>query len=212
MIKNAVFDWSGTLSDDFETVYHAMRAVFHRVGVAPLSFSQFQEVIDVPYESYLKALFRNDPETLEKFSDVKLNNAVFNRAFRAHGFPKPFPGVQNLLENLKDRGFRMAVFSSHHQSLLEEENSLFFRGKNYFTVLYGSAGNKLESVSKMLERTNFNPEETVFVGDTTHDILAGQKAGMKTAAVLTGYHLRDKLASLNPDFILDSVSGLREVL
>ena len=212
MIKNVVFDWSGTLSDDFEIVYHAVRAVFHEAGVAPLSFSHFQEVIDVPHESYIKKLFRDDPEILKRLSNGKLNHDVFNRNFRAHGFPKPFPGVHSLLQELHDRGFRMAVFSSHHQSLLEEENSLFFRGKNYFTVLYGSAGNKTGSVSKLLRRTEFNPGETVFAGDTTHDIVAGRKAGMKTAAVLTGYHLRDKLASLKPDFILDSVSDLREVI
>ena len=212
MIRNLVFDWSGTLSDDFEAVYHTVRAVFHGVGVAPLSFSHFQEVIDIPHESYIRKLFRDDPESLERFSDEKTVNGIFNDNFRAHGFPKPFPGVGKLLQELQDRGFRMAVFSSHHQNLLEEENRRFFGDKKYFTLLYGSAGNKVNSVSEMLDRAGFNPEETLLVGDTTHDVLAGRKAGMKTAAVLTGYHVREKLAPLDPDFLLESFSGLREIL
>ena len=83
MIRNLVFDWSGTLSDDFEAVYHTVKAVFHGVGVAPLSFSHFQEVIDIPHESYIRKLFRDDPESLGRFSDEKVVNGIFNDNFRA---------------------------------------------------------------------------------------------------------------------------------
>jgi len=212
MIKNIVFDWSGTISDDFETVYHTIRAMFHDVDVAPISFARFQEVVDIPYYAYLKKLYGNEPETLAKFSDKKRNHELFNKNFRNHGLPPLLPGVEPALKQLQSKGFNMVVFSSHHQNFLEEENKAFFNGRNYFSHIFGSAGNKMNSVSKLLEETKFNPDQTLFVGDTTHDILAGKKAGMKTAVVLTGYHVKEQLSPLKPDFILNSVSELPGIL
>lgn len=208
MIKNIVFDWSGTISDDFEALYHTVMAIFHDVGVSPVSFAKFQETVDAPFDVYLKRLFGDDPETLARFSDEKKNHELFNRHFRVHGFPALLPGVEAALKQLRAKGFKMAVFSSHYQRFIEEENKLFFNGVNYFSRIFGSAGNKMESVSRFLEETKFEPEHTLFVGDTTSDILVGKRAGMKTAAVLSGYHSEEKLAPVKPDFILGSVSEL----
>lgn len=207
MIKNIVFDWSGTISDDFEIVYHTVRAMFHDVGVAPISFARFQEVVDIPYDAYLKRLFGSEPETLARFADKNRNHELFEKHFRAYGYPAPLPGVEEALKKLQSRGFNMAVFSSHHQGFIEEENKRFF-SSNYFSHIFGSAGNKADSVSQFLSEAKFIPSQTLFVGDTAHDILVGKKAGMWTAAVLTGYHLREQLACLGPDFILESVSEL----
>ncbi|MCX6761177.1 MAG: HAD hydrolase-like protein [Candidatus Nealsonbacteria bacterium] len=30
-------------------------------------------------------------------------------------------------------------------------------------------------IQETLERNNFNPEETIFIGDTTHEVEAGKK-------------------------------------
>ena len=212
MIKNIVFDWSGTISNDFELVFHTIRAMFHDLDVAPLTFAKFQDVVDIPYEVYLKKLFADEPDILARFSSKSRLHELFKKYFRAYGFPLPFPGVERALADLHSRNFRMVVFSSHHQNFLEEENDIFFNGKNYFSQVFGGAGNKMNSVSKLIAETQFSPEETMYVGDTTHDILVGKKAGMRTAAVLTGYHIKQQLAPLKPDFILRSVSELPGIL
>ncbi|HLD97678.1 MAG TPA: hypothetical protein VI934_05035, partial [Candidatus Nanoarchaeia archaeon] len=72
MIKNIVFDWSGTISDDFEVVFHTLRAIFHDLGVAPLAFSHFQEVVDIPFTSFVQRLFSDSPDVLRRFSDARL--------------------------------------------------------------------------------------------------------------------------------------------
>ena len=211
MIKNIIFDWSGTISNDFEIVYHTVRAMFHDLDIAPISFARFQEVVDIPYQVYIKKLFADDPTSLAKFSDTDRNQELFEKHFRTHGFPDVLPGVESALEKLQARGIKMAVLSSHHQDFLEEENKLFFNGKSFFDHIFGSAENKLDSVSELLRKTRFNPTTTLMVGDTGHDIIVGKKAGMKTAAVLTGYHIEEELASLQPDFIVKSVFEIPEL-
>ena len=43
MIKNVIFDWSGTLSDDFEPVYTTAMAIFKAYGVKTISRARCKE-------------------------------------------------------------------------------------------------------------------------------------------------------------------------
>jgi len=211
-MKNIVFDWSGTISDDFEIVYHTLRDIFHDLDIAPISFQHFQEVVDIPYQKYIMTLFGDDPDALAKFTNNNHNHALFEKHFRNHGLPTLLPGIQPALDQLKQRNFNMIVFSSHHKKFIDEENHAFFNGTNYFSHIVGNAGDKVDSIRQLLSTTGIDPKETLLVGDTTHDIEAGKHAGMKTAAVLTGYHIKAQLAPLQPDLILNSVSDLPEHL
>jgi ribonucleotide monophosphatase NagD (HAD superfamily) len=55
------------------------------------------------------------------------------------------------------------------------------------------------------------PEQCIMIGDRLEtDILMGQKAGMKTALVLTGVTHMDDIDTLgiNPDYTLDSIAQI----
>ena len=59
------------------------------------------------------------------------------------------------------------------------------------------------------------PEPCIVIGDSTSDILSGRAAGALTVAVLTGTRTaeaRDLLAQSQPDFIIDDVTRLPELL
>jgi phosphoglycolate phosphatase-like HAD superfamily hydrolase len=59
------------------------------------------------------------------------------------------------------------------------------------------------------------PERTIYVGDTDHDVRQAKRAGVIAAAVKTGgqatRHL-DKIQAENPRHLLDSFTGLRQVV
>ena len=54
--------------------------------------------------------------------------------------------------------------------------------------------------------------DCLMVGDSISDIRAGKAAGTVTAAVLTGLFTREELSKENPDFILDNVSVLSNIV
>jgi pyrophosphatase PpaX len=65
-----------------------------------------------------------------------------------------------------------------------------------------------EPVLLALERLGSRPADTVFIGDSRHDIECGRAAGVKTAAVLWGPFDRDHLEDLDPDYWLEQPSDL----
>ena len=57
-----------------------------------------------------------------------------------------------------------------------------------------------------------HPEQVVIIGDTPNDIDCARHAGFKSVAVTTGPFSREELMAHNPDFVVDSVRDLPEVL
>ena len=46
-------------------------------------------------------------------------------------------------------------------------------------------------------------EDAWFIGDTTGDIREAKAVGIKTIAVTWGWHSREKLAAVEPDYLID---------
>lgn len=57
------------------------------------------------------------------------------------------------------------------------------------------------------DHSNFEPADCVMIGDSTHDLLSGRAAGMRTVGVLTGLAEAEELADL-ADVILPSIGAL----
>ena len=55
-------------------------------------------------------------------------------------------------------------------------------------------------------------KESVFIEDTTIGLEAGKNAGVHIIGITTGTHDREKLATLNPDYILDDLQELTHLL
>ncbi|MHA4091795.1 pyrophosphatase PpaX [Bacillus cereus] len=69
-----------------------------------------------------------------------------------------------------------------------------------------------EPLQKALELLDAKPEEALMVGDNHHDIVGGQNAGTKTAAVSWTLKGRAYLKAYKPDFMLDKMSDLLPIL
>ena len=59
-----------------------------------------------------------------------------------------------------------------------------------------------------LDRLSADPGDTVFIGDSPHDIKAGRAAGVRTAAALWGPFPREALARALPHHWLAAPAGI----
>lgn len=60
---------------------------------------------------------------------------------------------------------------------------------------------KVEMLKKAVEDYNIDLEKAFIVGDSTRDIKAGEKLGIKTVLVQTGNKGRDKIYPVKPDYV-----------
>jgi histidinol-phosphate phosphatase family protein len=62
------------------------------------------------------------------------------------------------------------------------------------------------------EKFNIDLEKSYFIGDKTSDIQTGFNAGCKTILVKTGYSGEDKSFNISPDFIVEDLNKVFEII
>ena len=124
---------------------------------------------------------------------------------------KLFPSALEVLKTAKRMGIKIYVFSTVRQSiLLEICKSL--RITSYFDTIAGGILDKEKLLKIFLKTHRINPKDTLFIGDTDHDITAARKNGLKAGAMLCGYQSTDRLLKHAPDFVWNDHRGLLKFL
>lgn len=128
---------------------------------------------------------------------------------------RPYEGVVAMIAALTARRARLALVTSKMSETAAR--GLRVAGiEGAFELIIGPADVKRgkpdpEPVLLALQRLGVRPEETVFVGDSPHDIEAGNRASVKTAAATWGPFPRAALAAAQPTFFVhrpEDVLGL----
>jgi phosphoglycolate phosphatase len=203
MIKNIIFDWSGTLSNDMVPGYTTAMEVFKKLGLKQITIEQFRQEFTLPYMNFYKK-FKPDI----KKEDV---DSIYSEIFSSIEEPKPFPKAREILEFLKEKGIRIAILSSHPQGNLEKEVDKYgFR--SFFIDINGGVHDKTDEVLEIMKRNAFEPDETAYVGDMEHDIDAGRKTGVVTIAVTWGYQPAEVLSKKSPDFLIYDLDELKAII
>jgi phosphoglycolate phosphatase-like HAD superfamily hydrolase len=206
MIRNIIFDWSGVIVDDLVAVHKTTMLLFKELGAEEISLEEFKKEWEQPYMLFYEKY--NIPIDLEK------ENTLFKFFYKSASleYPsKPCSSVKETLERLKKSGINMIVLSSNIvENIMNEIERFGLQG--IFGEINGGVHDKAEVIQEMIERNNLNPGETIFIGDTTHEVEAGKKADTLTGAVTWGYQSEDKLKSSSPDFIIHDLKELESII
>lgn len=69
-----------------------------------------------------------------------------------------------------------------------------------------------ECVNYILEALNCSRDAAIMIGDTSTDILTGKNAGIATCAVLYGIGTRAELDPCEPDFMIENITELKQIV
>lgn len=204
MIRNVIFDWSGTLVNDFPYVIEATNALFVRYGKAAFAIQDFREKFYLPFANFYQ----------EYLPEVPLPELEIHYHSSFHELQEKIDLLPHALETLeycKSQGIKIFLLSTIQEKHYEEQATRLGL-KGYFTQAYVRALDKREYIVRLLEEHHLQRDETIFVGDMIHDIETARHGGVKSCAVLTGYDPEKKLRAASPDFLYPDLSGFLEWL
>ncbi len=127
-----------------------------------------------------------------------------------------YAGVLDAVHRLSERGHPLAVVTSKPLALAQR--SIAHVGlARYFSLVVGVESTTQHKpdpkpVRFALEQLDASPDGAFFVGDSPHDIAAGNAAGVSTVAVLWGAFTREALAQARPRYVLDHIDGLDAIV
>jgi pyrophosphatase PpaX len=127
-----------------------------------------------------------------------------------------YPGMRELLGEVRGSGINTGVATSKRR--LSAELTLTSAGLDAVVPLTvnmdDTATHKPDPapLRLALDRLGAKASESVYVGDAVVDVQAAKAAGMSSIAVTWGAGLRDQLIAAEPNYLVDSVAQLRELL
>lgn len=204
VIRNLIFDWSGTLVDDLSAVWQTVNHVFAKAGRKEITLDQFRNDF-CPSLSRLYA---------DQLSDIKPEQikAWFHTHFTTlQDSIVPLPHTREFLEFARGQGMRMVVLTTVpevHFGLQAKATGF----AAFFERAYTGVVDKTTRIHEVLREHDFCPAETLYIGDMQHDIETAKHGGVRSCAVLTGYQMVEQLRSSGPDLIVEHLGELQRIL
>jgi phosphoglycolate phosphatase-like HAD superfamily hydrolase/ADP-ribose pyrophosphatase YjhB (NUDIX family) len=204
MIRNIIFDWSGTLVDDLPSVWKATNFVLAQAGRPEMSLERFREEFCLPFTRFYD---KHTPQV-----PLARLEGWFHESFRAsQDAVCPLPHAREFLEFCRARGIRAFVLSSTHGDYFAAQAVATGFGP-FLHAAYPGVWDKCHKIHDILAEHALKPGETLFVGDMEHDIETARHGGIHSVAVLTGYNTLAQLRRAGPDMIVEHLRELLDIL
>ena len=197
-----LFDLDGTLTDSMEGVIRSVQYMQEKMGMKVWDFADLRFIVGPPLiESFTKELAMELPKA-EKAVEV------FRERYTTVGLfeNKVFPGIVEMLEELKAKGKRMAVATSKKEDQAVRILEHFGIAK-YLEVIGGDAreigrDTKAKVIDYVLETMNAEKDDVIMVGDRKFDIIGAHALGIPCIAVEWGYGDRVEFEAHDADYIV----------
>jgi phosphoglycolate phosphatase len=205
--RHLIWDWNGTLLDDAWLCREIMNGQLRRRGLPELSAERYEEIFDFPVEKYYRAVgFDWSRETFQEAgTEFIVEYEKRKKACRLQS------GARELLEKIAEGGWSQAVLSAYSHHTLEEFLGHFGVRKHFRSVAGNRdhyAAGKVEQGLKMLEELHVSPEETLLIGDTTHDAEVAKAMGVACVLVPCGHNSPARLKECGV-VLVESLASLR---
>jgi pyrophosphatase PpaX len=209
-IAGVLFDLDGTLIDTVDLIHRSFDYAVRTVLGRKLSRSELLQNMGRPLAVQMRCFSRSKVnELLEAYNEHNL--------VQHDKYISAYPGTADTLAWIKsEKKMRMGVVTSKKRDLCLR--GLEITGlRNFFEAIVAMEDTSHhkpdpQPVFLALEQLELQPSQSVFIGDSPFDIVAGNRAGVFTGAALWGPFAPALLRAEQPDFELHDIADLRRSL
>lgn len=210
-IKAVVFDLDGTLISSHQNIYLATIKTLQKLNI---NFSFNENIFYSKIGLHFKDIF-DDMGII--VNDIEHFINEYKKVYFDYiNYSTPYPNVYHTLNNLFNLGIKINLLTTKSQEQAELILNHFNISKFFSFVLGRRPEYKIKPepdglfiISKELD---INVNNILMVGDTHLDLLCGKNAGSLTCGVTYGYGNADYLKSFNPDYLIDELSLLNDIV
>lgn len=207
MIRAVLLDLDGTLVDTVELILSSVRHTFEGDPRAPTD-AQWIAGMGKAIRVQLHEIVGDDEAEVERL----LQRYRAHQRLHLEARTRAYPGALEALAALRSEGRRLAIVTG---KLVEpaEWSARHVGLAPHLDLVVGAdtcarCKPHPDPVLHALAALGARPDEAIFVGDSHHDVAAGQAAGVVTVAALWGAAAPEALLASRPDHVLDRIEDL----
>ncbi len=207
--KAIFFDLDGTLSDPQEGIINSIVYALDYYGVKAKR-EDLKQYIGPPLPDTFSQLIGPDMamEAVEKYREYFKPKGLYENNI--------YPGVADVLKQLKEMGFILCTASSKPQRFVEEILKYFDIAK-YFDFIGGATmdekiSKKEDVINLVLQTTGIKNNEVLMVGDRKYDLEGATEMGMDAVGVLYGFGTVEELSACNSVALIEDIAQLIDIV
>lgn len=205
-VEGVLFDWDGTLIDSYHADASAYMAMFKEMGI-----SWGLEELEKNYSPNWYHVYRAAGLPRKRWDDA-------DRSWRSHYAkhkPKLISGARRVLARLGGAHRLGLVTSGDRDRVHRQLREFRLTGLFAARVCSGDTLRKKphpEPLRMALSQMKLDPSVCVYVGDAPQDVEMAQRAGVRAIGVLGPFPTEKRLRAARPEFLLESIDELPDVL
>jgi pyrophosphatase PpaX len=207
-IKAVFFDVDGTLLDTTTFIIDAYKYTLQQIGAdVPNIDELMKRLFGIPLKKCYEILVPgHDPDILCKIHD--------EWQYKNLHLVTPFVTVAATIEYLQNKNIKMAAVTNRlresAKTIMENDGITQMEAIIGFEDVVNPKPDP-EGILKAVQLLGVTPEESIMVGDSEFDIVAGQKAGMRTVGIRSGLH-PEAMEAAKPDYIFDEMFQITTII
>ena len=207
-----LFDMDGTLTDPAQGITACAAYALRSQGIEEQDIQRLKRFIGPPLlegfqELYGLSLLQAEQaveQFRKKYAQIGIENNI------------PYPGIAEMLQELRSSGLSLAVATSKPQPFAQEILHRL-QLEQYFCCIGGATldntrTKKGQVIAHVLEQLGISPQQALMVGDRRHDAEGAREYGMDCVGVLYGYGSRQELEQAQVCALAEDTSALGRLL
>lgn len=228
MIKGVIFDLDGTLLNTLTDLAAAGNYVLESHGYAPYSEEAYKLMVGNGIPNLVRRMLAGTnaytPPEEEAKAFEQLPKEIFEQLlsefmayYQAHSEDQtaPYPGIKDMLSNLRQAGVKMAVVSNKADEPVKQLMLRYF-GPIFTSTVGARPGRKIkpdpESTLEAVAMLGLSKEEVLYVGDSNVDMITARNAGLRSCGVLWGFRGEEELKAAGADLLAEDASALERLI
>jgi len=213
MIKEVIFDVDGTLLNTEEGILSSAKYAIEEHGKPMPSDNILRTFIGPPIADSFAKEFNVKGKELSDMVKTFRDRYKGEDLLKA----KPYPGIYDVLDGLRQSGLKAAVATYKRQDYAETIMR-HFGFDSYTDIIYGADSNnklkKKDIIRNCITAAGIESGEAVMVGDSDNDAIGAESLGIKFIAVTYGFgfHSRSEAERYANNGIAESTKQIAEII
>lgn len=209
--KGIIFDLDGTLLNTIYDLADSVNEAMEKLGFPLHSEEAYKQKVG---NGFNKLIERSLPENQRVEETIQKGLKLFVEAYDRRYLNKtvPYEGIDDLLKELPKKGIQIAINSNKRGDYTRALADKFFKDVP-FVAVYGERKDvpKKPDPTAALEIAHLmelKPEEILYIGDSSTDMITGKNAEMDTVGVAWGFRGEEELRENGAVYIAETTKDI----
>lgn len=208
-----IFDLDGTLLNSLDDLADSVNYALEKLNFPIRSKDEICSFIGNGIEKLIE-LSLPDKTSYDKFAECLF---IFKRYYSKNlrNKTKPYDGIIELLDYLKENKYKMAIVSNKFQDGVTELNEHYF--SQYIQVAIGKSPERRkkpypDTVLAAMNNLDSSKDKCLYIGDSEVDFETSRNANIDFVGVAWGFRDKKILDDLGADYIINTPNDLIPIL